>query len=96
MYIKRFEKYNDVKLDTQYELRIIETGVDGEQEELEFTYLHGEKNNFDPFSLEDVVKLYKNYEEKFNPGELIIKQIVEKTVSKKTIDGIAQRLKYNL
>ena len=91
MNIKRY----DVKLDTQYELRLLNKF----DEELEYDYDDDDDDddkNFNPFSLEDTVKLYMKYEKKHKPGQLIIKQIVEKTVPKKTVDGIAQRLKYNL
>ena len=91
MNIKRFESYNDVRLDTRYEIRLL----DKFDEELEYDYDDDDKN-FNPFSLEDTVKMYMKYEKKHKPGQLIIKQIVEKTVPKKTVDGIAQRLKYNL
>ena len=62
MNIKRFESYNDVRLDTQYELRLL----DKFGEELEYDYDDDDKN-FNPFSLEDTVKLYMKYEKKHKP-----------------------------
>jgi len=101
MYIKKFEKYNEIKLDTRYELRIVDKNahVDDYGDELEFSIV-GDDLNFNPFSLEEIVKLYMKHEKDgYRPGELIIKQVTEKTVSRKTIDDIILKInskKYNL
>jgi len=93
MYIKKFENYNKIKLDTRYELKVIMG-----DEEYDFDYT-GDDVNYNPFSLEETVKLYMLHEKEYNPNELVIKQISEKIVPKKTIDDIIIKIsskKYNL
>lgn len=89
-----FENFEDIDLNVRYELRKMDRHGDMEEE---IDYENGDDDNTNPYSLEEVVKLYMKYKKK-NPS-LFIKKITEEIISNDEIEQVKINMsgkKYNL
>lgn len=91
MKIKLFENFNQISLDITYELYNLNK-FDEEEEINTDNYLE-----YNPYDLEDMVKLYLILKEKYS--NIFIKKVTREIIDYKTIEKIKLKLdskKYNL
>lgn len=93
MKIKLFENFDEINLDIQYVLRTVDV-ASGEEHDVPLT---NDDFDYNPYSLEDMVKLYLVYKKQYDQLHLV--KITEEIVDEDTINKVKVNLtakKYNL